>query len=106
MEPWIKKIPWRRIPWSGNPLQYSCLENFKDRGAWQGYSPWGHRESDITEQLTLLFFQILMAESILTIGINITIKPPSLSTCDTTQMTDSVAQKNKQKETHKYLTTC
>ena len=47
-----------------------------------------------------------MAESILTIGINITIKPPSLSTCDTTQMTDSVAQKNKQKETHKYLTTC
>ena len=20
---------------SGNPFQYSCLENFKDRGAWQ-----------------------------------------------------------------------
>ena len=20
---------------NGNPLQYSCLENFKDRGAWQ-----------------------------------------------------------------------
>ena len=28
---------------NGNPLQYSCLENFMDRGAWQGYSPWGHR---------------------------------------------------------------
>ena len=27
----------------GNPLQYSCLENFIDRGAWQTYSPWGHR---------------------------------------------------------------
>ena len=23
----------------GNPLQYSCLENPMDRGAWRGYSP-------------------------------------------------------------------
>ena len=30
---------------NGNPLQYSCLENFMDRG----YSPWGHKESDMTE---------------------------------------------------------
>ena len=29
----------------GNLLQYSCLENSMDRGAWQSYSPWGHRES-------------------------------------------------------------
>ena len=27
----------------GNPLQYSCLENPLDRGAWRGYSPRGHR---------------------------------------------------------------
>ena len=28
----------------GNPLQYSCLENLMDRGAWlAGYSPWGHK---------------------------------------------------------------
>ena len=34
----------------GNPLQYSCLENQMDRGAWRvGYSPWGHKESDTTE---------------------------------------------------------
>ena len=26
----------------GNPLQYSCLENPMDRGAWQ--APWGHTE--------------------------------------------------------------
>ena len=38
---------------NGNPLQYSCLENSMDRGAWWGYSPWGHKESDTTEQLTL-----------------------------------------------------
>ena len=30
-DPWVGKIPWRR---KGNPLQYSCLENPMDRGAW------------------------------------------------------------------------
>ena len=32
----------------GNPL-YSCLENPMDRVAWSGYSPQGHKESDMTE---------------------------------------------------------
>ena len=43
-----------RSPGGGNdnPLQYSCLENLVDRTAWAGYSPWGHKESDTTEQLT------------------------------------------------------
>ena len=31
-DPWVGKIPWRR---HGNPLQYSCLENPMDRGAWR-----------------------------------------------------------------------
>ena len=35
----------------GNPLQYSGLGNPMDRGA--TYSPWGRKESDTTEQLTL-----------------------------------------------------
>jgi len=30
--PWVRKMPWRR-EWL--PLQYSCLENSMDRGAWQ-----------------------------------------------------------------------
>ena len=34
----------------GNPLQYSCLENPKDRGA---YSPWGQKEADTAEQLSI-----------------------------------------------------
>ena len=34
---------------NGNPLQYSCLGNPMDRGAWGCYSPWGHKESDTTE---------------------------------------------------------
>ena len=28
---------------NGKPLQYSCLGNPMDRGAWGGYSPWGLR---------------------------------------------------------------
>ena len=32
---------------NGNPLQYSCLENPMYRGAWQGYSPRGHKELDM-----------------------------------------------------------
>ena len=30
--PWVRKIPWRR-KW--HLLQYSCLENSMDRGAWR-----------------------------------------------------------------------
>ena len=33
---------------NGNPLEYSCLENPMERGAWQS-SPWGHNESGMTE---------------------------------------------------------
>ena len=39
---------------NGNPLQYSCLENSLDREACQAtHSPWGYKERDTTEQLTL-----------------------------------------------------
>ena len=33
---------------SGNPLQYSCLENFRQRSL-VGYSLWDHKELDTTE---------------------------------------------------------
>ena len=36
---------------NGNPLQYSCLENSMDKRSLVGYSPWGHKDSDTTEQL-------------------------------------------------------
>ena len=35
---------------NGNPLQYSCLGNPMDRGAWQDYSTWGRKKSDMTKQ--------------------------------------------------------
>ena len=31
---------------SGNPLQYSHLENSMDRGTWQATAAWGHKEPD------------------------------------------------------------
>ena len=33
----------------GNPLQYSCLKNPVDGGAWGVFSPEGRPESDMTE---------------------------------------------------------
>ena len=36
----------------GNPLQYSCLENPHGQRNLAGYSPWGHKESDMTEPLS------------------------------------------------------
>ena len=49
----------RRFPGEGNstPLQCSCLENPRDSGAWVGFSPWGHKELDMTERLTLSLFK-------------------------------------------------
>ena len=35
---------------NGNPLQYACLENALDRGNLMAYSPWVHKELDMTEQ--------------------------------------------------------
>ena len=46
--PWVQKFPGEG---KGNPLQYSCLENPMDRGAWY---PLGHKESDTTERLHFL----------------------------------------------------
>ena len=41
------------FPGEGNSyrLQYSCLENPIDRGAWQATIQWGHKELDNTEWL-------------------------------------------------------
>ena len=51
VESWVGKISWRR---KCNLFQYSgksCGQR-----SLVGYSPWGHKESDITEQRTLYFF--------------------------------------------------
>ena len=41
-----------RSPGGGhdNPLQYSCLENPHGQRSLKDYSPWGHKELDVTER--------------------------------------------------------
>ena len=56
-ETWVRWLGGEDSPGerNGNPLQYSCLENPMDRGAWWAtVHAWGRRELDMTEQLTLL----------------------------------------------------
>ena len=36
----------------GNPLKYSCLKNPHGQRSLAGYSPWGHKELDMTERLS------------------------------------------------------
>ena len=51
--PWVRKIPWRRA-WQ---LTLVFLPGeFHGQRSLAGYSPWGHKESDMTERLPLLLF--------------------------------------------------
>ena len=48
-DPWIRKSPGEG---HGYPLQYSCLEDSMNRGAWWARIHWGHKKLDTTEQPT------------------------------------------------------
>ena len=55
-ETWVWSLGWEDPLGKdmATPLQYSCLENPMNGGAWWAiYRPWGHRESDMTERLHL-----------------------------------------------------
>ena len=47
---WVGNIPWRR-EWQPTPVL--LFGKFHGQRSLVGYSPWGHRELDKTEQLTL-----------------------------------------------------
>ena len=47
---------------NGNPLQYSCLE-FHGWRSLVGYSPWAHKESDMTERLHSLLKKHVLQQS-------------------------------------------
>ena len=49
-DPWVAKIPGGG---HGNPLQDFCLENPHGQRSLVGYSPWGCKELDMTEQLSI-----------------------------------------------------
>ena len=44
------KIPWRR-KWQLTPVFWPG--KFQGQRSLAGYSPWGHKESDVTERLTI-----------------------------------------------------
>ena len=60
-------IPWRR---NGYPLQYSCLENPMDGGAWWA-TVHGVEESDTTEWLTLSLFMMYVSQIIMSNTLNL-----------------------------------
>ena len=47
--PWVRKIPWRRA-WQPTPL--FLLGESHGQKSLVGYSPWGHKELDMTEATT------------------------------------------------------
>ena len=48
--PWVRKIPWRS-EWLPTPV-FLPGESYGQRSL-ASYSPWGHKELDTTERLTL-----------------------------------------------------
>ena len=55
-ETWVRSLSWKDTleeGMAGKPLQYSCLENLHVQRSLVGYSPWGHKKSDTTEQLSM-----------------------------------------------------
>jgi len=52
---WVGKIPWRR-KWQPTPV--FLPGKFHGQRNLAGYSPWDCKESDMTEQLTLLLLRI------------------------------------------------
>ena len=56
-DPWIGKILWRR-KWQPTPV--FLLGEFHEQRSLAGYSPWGHKESDMTEQLTCIINRLAL----------------------------------------------
>ena len=62
-ETWVQSLELRRSPGegNGNPLQYSCLENLMDRGAWwvtvHGVTKVGHDLATEHQQQLLLMLR-------------------------------------------------
>ena len=54
-ETWVRSLSWED-PLEEGMATHSNILAWRipmGRGAWRGYSPWGRKESDITEQLSL-----------------------------------------------------
>ena len=54
--PWVRMIPWSR---KQQPTPIFLPGKFHGERSLVGYSPWGHKESDMTERLSIPHFLIL-----------------------------------------------
>ena len=54
-DPWVRKIPWKRA-WQ--PTLVLLLGESRGLRSLVGYSPWGHKESDMTEWLHFDFLSL------------------------------------------------
>ena len=65
-ETWVHSLvqedPWRR-EWQPTPV-FLPRKSHRQRGL-VGYSPWGHKESDRTEQLTLLLLGVVFNDELI-----------------------------------------
>ena len=73
-DPWVGKIPWRR-EWLPTPV------------FWPGefhelYSPWGHKESDTTERLSLFSYLVFPILLLCSISLHCSLKKAFLSLLD------------------------
>ena len=64
-ETWVPSLGLGRSPGGGhgNPLQYSCLGNAHRQRSLAVYSPWGHKESDVTERLSIALHNTVVSAS-------------------------------------------
>ena len=56
-DPWVGKIPWNR-KWQ--PIPVFLPGKFHRQRSLEGYSPWGRKESDMTEWLTLSHTSLIL----------------------------------------------
>ena len=90
-DPWVRKIPWGR-KWQ--PLQYPCLENSMDRGAWRA------TVHGVTKSWTQLSNWACTHIRIITYDLSMLLK-----TCEQFKITDKsrTRRKLKREETYVYL---
>ena len=62
-EPWVGKIPWRKRTWQATPV-FLPGESHGQRSL-MGYRPWGRKELDMTERLSLFFRPYVARERVL-----------------------------------------
>ena len=56
--PWVKKIPWRR-KWQPTPVFWH-EKSYRQRTV---HNPWGHKESDTTEQLSITIVRLYFSDN-------------------------------------------